>query len=151
MSRVSGSLVELEGLASVAMYDVVLLGERQLPGEVVAITDRRITVQAYEDTGGLAPGAPVVSRGAPLSAELGPGLLGSVFDGLLRPCPGPEPGWFRAGHRRPAPTEAGKSLPRSPKAPSWRRVMSWDRSAAALRCRCGSWFLRHRRCGGAHR
>ena len=56
-----------------------------MPGEVVAITDRRITVQAYEDTGGLAPGAAVVSRGAPLSAELGPGLLGSVFDGLLRP------------------------------------------------------------------
>ena len=85
VSRVSGSLVELEGLSGVAMYDVVLLGEQQLPGEVVAITDRRITVQAYEDTGGLAPGAGVVSRGAPLSAELGPGLLGSVFDGLLRP------------------------------------------------------------------
>ncbi|NGP04514.1 V-type ATP synthase subunit A [Rhodococcus sp. 14C212] len=82
--RVSGSLVELEGLPGVAMYDVVLLGRNKLPGEVVAITGRRITVQAYEDTGGLAPGAPVVSRGAPLSARLGPGLLGSVFDGLLR-------------------------------------------------------------------
>lgn len=86
--RVSGSLVELEGLPGVAMYDVVLLGENQLPGEVVAITDRRITVQAYEDTGGLAPGAPVSSLGAPLSARLGPGLLGAVFDGLLRPLSG---------------------------------------------------------------
>ena len=85
VSRVSGSLVEIEGLPGVAMYDVVLLGEHRLPGEVVAIADRRITVQAYEDTGGLGPGAAVVSRGAPLSAELGPGLLGSVFDGLLRP------------------------------------------------------------------
>ncbi len=88
VSRVSGSLVELEGLAGVAMYDVVLLGEHRLPGEVVAIADRQCTVQAYEDTGGLAPGAPVVARGAPLSADLGPGLLGSVFDGLLRPLSG---------------------------------------------------------------
>ena len=49
VSRVSGSLVEIEGLPGVAMYDVVLLGEHRLPGEVVAIADRRITVQAYED------------------------------------------------------------------------------------------------------
>ena len=104
VARVSGSLVELEGLTGVAMYDVVLLGERQLPGEVVAITDRRITVQAYEDTGGLAPGAPVVSRGAPLSAELGPGLLGSVFDGLLRPLS--ETGtWLVPGGARKAGTD----------------------------------------------
>ncbi len=67
------------------MYDVVLLGEHRLPAEVVAITDRGVTVQAYEDTGGLAPGDPVVPQGGPLSVRLGPGLLGSVFDGLLRP------------------------------------------------------------------
>lgn len=85
VSRVSGSLVELDPFRGVAMHDVVLLGERRLAGEVVAITDRRVTVQAYEDTGGLGPGAPVVPLGAPLSARLGPGLLGSVFDGLLRP------------------------------------------------------------------
>ena len=83
--RVSGSLVELEPLPGVAMYDVVLLGERRLPAEVVAITDRGVTVQAYEDTGGLAPGDRVAPQGGPLSARLGPGLLGSVFDGLLRP------------------------------------------------------------------
>jgi V/A-type H+/Na+-transporting ATPase subunit A len=83
--RVSGSLVELDVSPGVAMYDVVLIGERGLPGEVVAITDRRITVQAYEDTGGLAPGAEAMPQGAPLSVGLGPGLLGSVFDGLLRP------------------------------------------------------------------
>ncbi len=86
--RVSGSLVELEPLPGVAMYDVVLLGERRLPAEVVAITDRGVTVQAYEDTGGLAPGDLVVPLGGPLSARLGPGLLGSVFDGLLRPLSG---------------------------------------------------------------
>ncbi len=83
--RVSGSLVELEPLRGVAMYDVVLLGKPRLPAEVVAITDRGVTVQAYEDTGGLAPGDLVAPQGGPLSARLGPGLLGSVFDGLLRP------------------------------------------------------------------
>ncbi len=86
--RVSGSLVEVDPLADLAMHDVLLLGEHRLPGEVVAITDRQVTVQSYEDTGGLAPGAVVASTGAPLSARLGPGLLGSVYDGLLRPLSG---------------------------------------------------------------
>ncbi|MGZ4494442.1 MAG: hypothetical protein ACXVWU_07075, partial [Nocardioides sp.] len=99
--RVSGSLVELGRLPDVAMYDVVLLGERRTPGEVVAITGDRTVVQAYEDTGGLAPGAPVEPVGAPLSARLGPGLLGGVFDGLLRPLSGAgdwlTPGATRAG------------------------------------------------------
>jgi V/A-type H+-transporting ATPase subunit A len=85
VARVSGSLVEIEQLSDAAMFDVVALGAGQLPGEIVAIHDDHVTVQAYEDTGGLAPGAPVTSRGAPVSARLGPGLLGGVFDGLLRP------------------------------------------------------------------
>ncbi|GAB2856348.1 V-type ATP synthase subunit A [Nocardioides pacificus] len=88
VSRVSGSLVEVDHLPGVAMYDVVLLGESRLAGEVVAITDRRVVVQAYDDTGGLGPGATVRPQGAPLSARLGPGLLGAVFDGLLRPLSG---------------------------------------------------------------
>jgi V/A-type H+-transporting ATPase subunit A len=83
--RVSGSLVEVEPLRGAAMSDLVLLGEHRLPAEVVSITDRVVTLQAYEDTGGVAPGAPVELTGSPLSATLGPGLLGSVFDGLLRP------------------------------------------------------------------
>ena len=83
--RVSGSLVELAGLSGAAMFDVVALGESELPGEVVAIDGDRVTVQAYEDTGGLAPGTSAVSRGEPVSALLGPGLLGGVYDGLLRP------------------------------------------------------------------
>ena len=67
------------------MSDVVALGDAELPGEVVAIDGERVTVQAYEYTGGLAPGDPVAPAGRPLSALLGPGLLGGVFDGLLRP------------------------------------------------------------------
>ncbi len=85
IARVSGPLVEAEGLAHVAMYDVVELGPDRLPGEVVSVRGRVATVQSYEYTGGLAPGQPATGRGEPLSVPLGPGLLGGVFDGLLRP------------------------------------------------------------------
>jgi V/A-type H+-transporting ATPase subunit A len=94
--RVSGPLVEVGGLAGVAMYDVVLLGPAGLPGEVVAIRDGVLSVQAYEYTGGLGPDDPVISPRRPLSARLGPGLLGRVFDGLLRPLSG-APDWLSPG------------------------------------------------------
>ncbi|WP_328432377.1 MULTISPECIES: hypothetical protein [unclassified Streptomyces] len=83
--RVTGPLVEAEYIGGTAMSDLVALGDAGLPGEVVAIRDRVVTVQAYEYTGGPAPGAPVRPLGRPLSAPLGPGLLGGIFDGLLRP------------------------------------------------------------------
>ncbi|MFI9357969.1 V-type ATP synthase subunit A [Streptomyces lydicus] len=83
--RVAGPLVELEQTGGVAMNDMVLLGAAQLPAEVVAITSSRVTVQAYEYTGGLAPGDPARSLGAPVTARLSPALLGGVYDGLLRP------------------------------------------------------------------
>ena len=83
--RVSGPLVQVEGLADVCMSELVELGEHMVPGEVVAIRGPVVTVQAYDYTGGLAPGAPVAALGRPLSARLGPQLLGGVFDGLLRP------------------------------------------------------------------
>jgi len=95
--RVNGPLVEVIGLAEVAMYDVIELGEHRLPGEVTAIRGDVVTVQAYEYTGGLAPGHPARSRGEPLSARLGPQLLGGIFDGLLRPLSG-APAWLEAGH-----------------------------------------------------
>ncbi len=120
VARVSGSLVEIEGLAGAAMSDVVALGPHRLPGEVVAIRRDRVTVQAYENTGGLSPGAVADSSGAPVSARLGPGLLGGVFDGLLRPLSSAGawlfPGatgeastgrWrFRAVHSRTAPVSS---------------------------------------------
>ncbi|MCH0572234.1 V-type ATP synthase subunit A [Streptomyces sp. MUM 136J] len=83
--RVAGPLVEAEAVGGTAMHDLVALGEAELPGEVVAIRDAQVTVQAYEYTGGLVPGMPVRPLGRPLSAPLGPGLLGGIFDGLLRP------------------------------------------------------------------
>ncbi len=94
--RVSGPLVEVEGLDDVAMADMVRLGPRLLPGELVALADGVATVQAYEYSGGLTPGDPVRPVGEPLSAWLGPGLLGGMFDGLLRPLLGADT-WLHPG------------------------------------------------------
>jgi V/A-type H+/Na+-transporting ATPase subunit A len=94
--RVSGSLVQVERLPEVAMNDIVTLGSALLAGEVVAIEDGLVTVQAYEETGGLAPGAPAAPTGMPLSAALGPWLLGGIFDGLLRPLD-QQGVWLRPG------------------------------------------------------
>jgi V/A-type H+/Na+-transporting ATPase subunit A len=92
--RVAGPLVEVEDLPGLAMAELVELGGDRLPGEVVALRNGVATVQAYEYTGGLGPGAPVAPVGTPLAAPLGPGLLGSVVDGLLRPLSGAGP-WLR--------------------------------------------------------
>jgi V/A-type H+/Na+-transporting ATPase subunit A len=96
--RVNGPLVEVVGTAGVAMYELVELGAGRIPGEVVSIRDGVLQVQAYEYTGGLAPGHPAVPAGRPLSAWLGPDLLGQVFDGLLRPLSA-APTWLVPGQR----------------------------------------------------
>jgi V/A-type H+-transporting ATPase subunit A len=82
--RVNGPVVEVGGLPGLAMLDVVAVGEQGLPGEVIALEGDRAVVQVYEHTGGLRPGDPVRESGGPLRAELGPGLVGGVFDGMLR-------------------------------------------------------------------
>ncbi len=84
VGRVSGPVVEVEGLRGARLLDLVDLGEQRLTGEVIALRGDVAVVQAHEYTGGLAPGAPAVLGPGPLSAELGPGLLGGVFDGMLR-------------------------------------------------------------------
>ena len=94
--RVSGPLVEVEGLVGVAMSEMVELGPLRLPGELVALADGVATVQAYDYSGGLAPGHVARPLGEPLSAWLGPGLLGGMFDGLLRPLLGADT-WLRPG------------------------------------------------------
>ncbi|WP_432118564.1 V-type ATP synthase subunit A [Streptomyces sp. bgisy032] len=103
--RVAGPLVQAEGLGGTAMNDLVALGEAGLPGEVVAIRDTVVTVQAYEYTGGLAPGMPARPLGRPLTAALGPGLLGGIFDGLLRPL-STTGAWLE-----PRPADAGPPAP----------------------------------------
>ncbi|MEV0304303.1 V-type ATP synthase subunit A [Streptomyces prasinus] len=86
--RVTGPLVEMEYADGIAMYDLVSIGPAGLPGEVVAISGDVVTVQAYEYTGGLAPGQTALAQGRPLAVRLGPELLGGIFDGLLRPLSG---------------------------------------------------------------
>jgi V/A-type H+-transporting ATPase subunit A len=86
--RVNGPLVEVADLDGVAVSELVEIGPHRLPAEVVGISGARSKLQAYEYTGGLAPGAGAWARGYPLSALLGPWLLGGVFDGLLRPLKG---------------------------------------------------------------
>jgi len=94
--RVNGPLVEVEGVDHVDVLDVVEVGDARLGGEVVSVRRGLLTVQVYEYTGGLRVGDPAVGRGRPLSARLGPGLLGGVFDGLLRPLAG-GPTWLAPG------------------------------------------------------
>jgi V/A-type H+-transporting ATPase subunit A len=82
--RVNGPVVDVAGLGSASMLELVHVGEAHLPGEIIALERDTATVQVYEYTGGLRPGERVEASGAPLMAELGPGLVGGVFDGMLR-------------------------------------------------------------------
>ncbi|MBI2971724.1 MAG: V-type ATP synthase subunit A [Candidatus Aenigmarchaeota archaeon] len=84
--RVSGPVVTAEGLDA-RMYDVVKVGDEKLLGEVIQIKSDRTVIQVYEDTSGLKPGEPVENTGSPLTVDLGPGLLTSIYDGIQRPLP----------------------------------------------------------------
>ncbi|MGI6695942.1 MAG: V-type ATP synthase subunit A [Christensenellales bacterium] len=83
--KVAGSLIVAEGMASVRMYDMVRVSKHRLIGEVIELRGDKASIQVYEETSGLGPGEPVESTGAPLSLELGPGLIESIFDGIQRP------------------------------------------------------------------
>ena len=83
--KVSGPLIVASGMADVQMYDVVRVSEKHLIGEVIELRGDKASIQVYEETGGIGPGEPVESTGAPLSVELAPGLIESIFDGIQRP------------------------------------------------------------------
>ncbi len=85
--RISGSTVEASGLPSARMYDVTRVGGHGIMGEVIRIHHDLTTIQVYEDTSGMSVGEPVICTGHPLTVELGPGLLGTAFDGIQRPLP----------------------------------------------------------------
>lgn len=85
IKKVAGPLVIAEGMRDVNMFDVVRVGEQRLIGEVIEIHGDQASIQVYEETSGLGPGTPVESTDMPLSVELGPGLIGSIFDGIQRP------------------------------------------------------------------
>ena len=83
--KVSGPLVVAEGMEEANLFDVVRVGEQHLIGEIIEMREDKASIQVYEETSGLGPGAPVITTGAPLSVELGPGLIESMFDGIQRP------------------------------------------------------------------
>ena len=83
--KVSGPLVIAQGMREANMFDVVRVGEKQLIGEIIEMHGDKASIQVYEETAGLGRGDKVVSTGAPLSVELGPGLLTNIYDGIQRP------------------------------------------------------------------
>ncbi|MBQ6372566.1 MAG: V-type ATP synthase subunit A [Oscillospiraceae bacterium] len=113
ITKVSGPLVVAEGLADANVSDVVRVGERHLIGEILNMTGDRASIQVYEETSGIGPGAEVITTGMPLSVELGPGMLNNIYDGIQRPLP----------EMREA---AGDLITRGISVPSLNRDKKWD-------------------------
>ena len=87
ITKVSGPLVVAEGLADANVSDVVRVGSQHLIGEILNMTGDKASIQVYEETSGLGPGAEVITTGFPMSVELGPGMLDNIYDGIQRPLP----------------------------------------------------------------
>ena len=85
IAKVAGPLVIAEGMKDARMFDMVFVSDKQLIGEIIELRGGKASIQVYEETGGVGPGEPVYSTGAPLSVELGPGLIEAFFDGIQRP------------------------------------------------------------------
>jgi len=84
---INGPVIRARGSRHVGMLELVEVGDERLVGEVIGLNGNDITVQVYEETSGMRPGAPIYGTGLPLSVELGPGLIKSIFDGVQRPLP----------------------------------------------------------------
>ncbi|NLZ61207.1 MAG: V-type ATP synthase subunit A, partial [Acholeplasmataceae bacterium] len=85
ITKVSGPLVVAKNMKNVKMYDVVLVSDKRLFGEVIELRGDLASIQVYEETAGIGPGEPVYDTHQPLSVELGPGLIEGIFDGIQRP------------------------------------------------------------------
>ena len=113
IKKVAGPLVIAQGMRDANMFDVVRVSDEHLIGEIIEMHGDSASIQVYEETSGLGPGEEVVSTGAPLSVELGPGLIGSIFDGIQRPLEG-------------IMKKAGNSLKRGIEVPSLDRDKKWS-------------------------
>ena len=112
--KVSGPLVVATGMEEANMADVVRVGEQRLIGEILTMTGDSASIQVYEETSGLGPGAKVVTTGAPLSVELGPGLVENIYDGIQRPL------------EEIMKKVQGNNLPRGVEVPALDREKKWD-------------------------
>ena len=110
--KVSGPLVVASGMEEANMFDVVHVGQQGLIGEIIEMRGDRASIQVYEETAGIGPGVPVVSTGAPLSVELGPGLIETMYDGIQRPL-------------EEMVKECGSNITRGIKVPALSRTKKW--------------------------
>ena len=117
--KVSGPLVVATGLADANMADVVRVGEQRLIGEILTMNGDAASIQVYEETSGLGPGAVVETTGAPMSVELGPGIIENIYDGIQRPLEGI---MKKAG---------SNNLPRGIEVPALDREKKWQFNAIA--------------------
>ena len=113
ITKVSGPLVVAENLADANVSDVVRVGSQRLIGEILNMTGDKASIQVYEETSGLGPGAVVETTGMPMSVELGPGMLDNIYDGIQRPLPE-----MRA--------VSGDSITRGTDVPALNREKKWD-------------------------
>ncbi len=111
--KISGPLVIASGMEEANMYDVVHVGEQGLIGEIIEMRGDKASIQVYEETAGIGPGVPVVTTGAPLSVELGPGLIETMYDGIQRPL-------------EEMYKVAGANIARGIKVPSLSRTKKWQ-------------------------
>ena len=118
IKKVAGPLVIAEGMRDANMFDVVRVSDKELIGEIIEMHGDQASIQVYEETAGLGPGEPVVSTGAPMSVELGPGLIGSIYDGIQRPLDD-------------IMKVSGSLLERGVQVPSLKRELKWDFEATA--------------------
>ena len=117
--KVSGPLVVATGLKDANMADVVRVGGQRLIGEILTMNGDAASIQVYEETSGLGPGAVVESTGAPLSVELGPGIIENIYDGIQRPL---EEIMKKTG---------GNNLPRGVEVPAVDHQKKWEFNATA--------------------
>ncbi|MBS7629573.1 V-type ATP synthase subunit A, partial [Candidatus Bathyarchaeota archaeon] len=87
IQRVAGPVVIGKNMSGALMYELVKVGESELIGEIIRVEGETATIQVYEETTGIRPGEKIVRTGKPLSVELGPGILGQIYDGIQRPLP----------------------------------------------------------------
>ncbi len=113
IKKVAGPLVIAEGMRDANMFDVVRVSEQRLIGEIIEMHGDKASIQVYEETSGLGPGEPVESMDVPMSVELGPGLIASIYDGIQRPLDD-------------IMKISGNNLKRGVEVPSLKRNLKWE-------------------------